>query len=204
MKKSYPIQIWFFDDNLVTSAEYQTNKTLESSIRGCIQALLSSYFYMNGIRSQKFYKYYFDKDKIDIYLSEYFPYWPFKKKPSFALYNSKTSKWCRSCKEHFDIVKLYLECLFNEYEYRFSKTHTMYDILDWFNTTPNKLPAANLKTIIFPWKVINPRYRNKDVCLSYRTTFLRRLTSETIFEEFKDTKRNIPDYIINYFKLDLN
>lgn len=203
MKKTYSIQIWFLHEDLATSAAFQTNKTLETSIRGCVQGILSAIFYSKGIRSQKFYNYYFHKDRLSQSIDEFFPSWPFKAKPSYSLYSTKTSKWVRACKEHLDLTKTYLDILLDEYELRFRKQHKLHEFLNWLAFSDFDLKPANLKTIVFPWKVLNPKYRNKDICLGYRKALLGTLTRAYIFDEFKDSKRDIPDFIVDHFKLDL-
>jgi hypothetical protein len=59
--KRYPIQIFFLSEDLVESATWLSNKYLIKTITGCMQALVATRFYFIGIRSAKFYRYYFDK-----------------------------------------------------------------------------------------------------------------------------------------------
>lgn len=113
--KTYPIQIWFLDDDLRKSAEYQTNKSLLKSIDGCFQALVAARLYFIGIRSKIFFKHYFSTEKVHETMDRFFPLWPLKRRPSFQNYSSKTSKWTRMCLEHYSYVKLYLRFLLDEY-----------------------------------------------------------------------------------------
>lgn len=201
--KFYPIQIMFLDENLNKSAEYQTNKTLIKSINGCIQALLSARFYYNGIRSKKIYDWYFNKEKLLLSLQDFFPGWPLKKKPSYSQYSSRTSKWCRQCKEHYDLVMKYLDIMLLEYDYRFNKQHNSQIIYDWIlmQAPELKIPYANLNKIVLPWKCLNPKYRKRDIVQGYRTQYLYSI--EEPFEAYNDSKRDIPDFVLQFFNLDI-
>lgn len=202
--KFYPIQIWFLDDDLNKSAEYLTNKELNKSINGCIQAIINTIFYYNGIRSLKFYKYYFSKPRYDSSMDAYFQFWPLKDKPSFKLYTSKTSKWCRQCKEHFEYVRRYLDILFNEFEYRYNKPHKKFRFSEWldFECKVN-IPMANIKSLVLPWKNLNPKYRRKNIIDGYRLQYIKSFSAESVFEEFKDSKRDIPEFVTRFYQFDL-
>ena len=202
MKKAYPIQIYFLDNNLELSAQYQTNKSLSKSINGCIQALLATRFYFIGIRNKKYYKYYFDKLRYDETMDRFFPLWPIKQKPSFIQYMSKESKWTRKCAEHYNFIKNYLDILFCEYLYRFGKDHKSHKIIEWldFDAPKINIPCANLKQITLPWKVINIRCRRKNIIDGYRLQFMKTLDGNPM-EAYLKTKRDIPEFVEKFFNL---
>lgn len=53
------------------------------SISGCMQALIATRFYFIGIRSKKFWSYFFDKVRKDETMDKFFPLWPLKQTPKF-------------------------------------------------------------------------------------------------------------------------
>jgi hypothetical protein len=144
--KKWPIYIWFLDKDLQKSAESMTDKALLRSIDGCIGALLSTYFYMIGIRSKKFYDYFFAKDHMQETMDRFFPNWPSNRKPSYAAYSRKESKWCRMCLENYNYVKDYLVVLLEEAAYRDGQEHGLASIQRWieYDMPHIDLPAAGL------------------------------------------------------------
>lgn len=200
--KKYPVQIWFLDENLNQSAQCLTNKLLVKTISGCMQALITSRFYFIGIRNKKFYDYFFGKEHQVETMDRFFPEWPLKIKPKFVKYTSKEGKWTRKCKEHYDYVKSYLRILLDEYQYRFGKEHNLSKFLTWLDVDAPKLniPEGHLKRIILPWKVINIKYRRKNIIDGYRLQFMNQFEKEPQ-EEFLKTKRDIPEFVIKFFGL---
>lgn len=108
-----------------------TDKALFRSVDGCIGALLSTYFYMIGIRSKKFYDYFFAKERMQETMDRFFPNWPSNRKPSYAAYGRKESKWCRMCLENYNYVKDYLVVLLEEAVYRDGQEHSLACIYRW-------------------------------------------------------------------------
>ena len=200
--KKYPIQIWFLDDDLQKSAQYQTNKSLVKSISGCMKALIAARFYFIGIRSKKIYDYMFDDAHREMTLETHFPMWPLQQKPGFLQYASKESKWTRKCKEHYDYVKQYFNILLDEYLYRFKKEHGLCKLAEWleFDAPKIAIPAANMSKIIVPWKNIDIKWRRKNIIDGYRLQFMNTLEGKPE-EVFMKTRRDIPDFVIKYFKL---
>ena len=168
--RSWPIYIWFLDQDLRTSAMFLTDKALLKSIDGCVGALLSTYFYMIGIRSKKFYDYFFSKENIQSTMDRFFPNWPLKKRPSFSAYGRKESKWCRSCLENYNCTKKYLGMLIDELEFRESTKNDAEAVLSWIeiDMPPFDLASIGLSTVIFPWKAISPKFRRENVIDGYR------------------------------------
>lgn len=197
-KKQYPIQIWFLDADLQKSASYLTNKLLCKTINGCVQALLAARFYYIGIRSPKFYKYYFDKDRKIETLDRFFPCWPLKTKPMYNQYNSKTSKWARKCLEHYNYIKTYLDILLNEYSYRYKTSHKMVVFLNWLECDAPTLniPLAKLSKITLPWKNLNPKYRRKNIIDGYILQYKSVIDNYggVKIDDFKN--RDIPEFLI--------
>lgn len=200
--RSYPIQIWFLDEDFVKSAQSLDNRRLNATISGCIQALVNARFWCAGIRSAKFYKYYFGKDKIIETMDKLFSYWPLRRPPGFLKFSSKESKWTRMCKNHYDYVLRYLDCLFTEYAYRFKREHEEAAFIEWelVDAPKIQLKAANLSKINLPWKNINPKYRSKDIIQSYRRQY--KSTIGHPIEAYADVPRDIPSWLIDEYKLD--
>lgn len=201
--KTYPIQIWFLDDDLQRSAEFQTNKTLLKSIDGCFQALVCARLYFIGIRTKTFYKHYFSKENSLETKERFFPCWPLKKNPSFQAYTSKTSKWTRMCLEHYEYVRHYLRALLDEYQFRFNKDHGLSKFLDWldFDAPSLDIPRANLKAVSIPWKCLNPRWRRKTLVDGYRLQFVHSFEDDDPFKAYAGSCRDIPDFVSKHFKL---
>lgn len=174
-----------------------TDKQLSKSISGCMQALLAVRFYFIGIRSKKFYDYYFSKEKKQLTLEQFFPLWPFKTKPSFLQYTSRLGKWCRMCQEHYEFMKKCMDSLLTEYEFRNGKPHALDKFLEWteYDAPKLKIPAGNIKKIVVPWKVLNPKYRRKDIYEGYRLQYKAFLENDGIkVDDFK--KRDIPEFLV--------
>lgn len=174
-----------------------SNKHLNKTIDGCYKALVSAYFYAYGIRSKKFCKHYFSKELKQETLDRFFPCWPLKQLPSYAAYNTRTSKWCRKCKEHMDYVTAYMEALCSEYEYRTGKVHGLAKFLEWMlvDAPKIKVPIGNLKKIVLEWKVLNPKYRRKVILEGYRLQYKHVLQNDGIkVSDF--TKRDIPEWLL--------
>lgn len=162
-----------------------------------MHALNAARFYFIGIRSPKFYKYYFSKEHKQETIDKFFPLWPLRQKPLFNQYKSKTSKWTRQCSEHYEYVKAYLSILLNEYEFRYKKPHGLTKFLEWLEVDAPKLdiPKGNLKKITVPWKNINPYYRRKDIYESYRAQYKHVMKNDGIqIDSFKN--RDIPEFLV--------
>ena len=204
--KNYSIQIWFLDNDMHQSARFLTNKTLLSTIDGCLHALTCARLYYIGIRTKAFYKHFFSKDNINETKDRFFPLWPLKKNPSMMTYSSHASKWCRKCKEHYDYVKRYLDVLLLEYEFRFSKQHGLVKYAEWEEVDAPKLciPAANINDIVFPWKCLDPKWRRKDIVDGYRLQFMNSFEDDDVYKAYANSRRDIPDFAVKYFKLDLS
>lgn len=201
--KLYPIQIWFLDDDLQKSAEYQTNKTLMKSIDGCYQALVAARLYFIGIRSKTFFKHYFSKVCLKETMDRFFPLWPLKRLPSFQNYSSKTSKWTRMCLEHYEYVRMYLRDLLDEYQFRFKKEHGLAKFLEWMSTDapPLEIPEAHLTKISIPWKCLNPKWRRKILVDGYRQQFVHSFEDDDAFKAYQGSCRDIPDFVDKHFML---
>lgn len=199
--RSWPIHIWFLDQDLEVSAKSLTDKALLRSIDGCVGALLSTYFYMIGIRSKKFYDYFFSKENISSTMSRFFPNWPLKKKPQFSAYGRKESKWCRSCLENYNYTKQYLGILLDELEFRESAKNDAESVLSWIELDmPHiELPAIGLSKVVFPWKVVNPRFRRADIVDGYRLQFMSMFEDGDPFKAYGPCKRDIPQFVLDHF-----
>lgn len=197
--KSYPIAIWFLDDNLVTSAQMLTDKALDKTIRCCVQALTAARFYFIGIRNQKFYKFYFSKDKRQETLDRFFPLWPFQKPPLFSGYGSKIGKWTRMCREHYDYIVQYLDILLQEYQYRHKKLHVGSKFYEWLAVDAPQLsiPEAHLKKITVEWKSLNPRHRKKNIIEGYKSQYKAMIDNDGGPKIGDFSNRDIPAFLLS-------
>lgn len=203
-KKKWPIYIWFLDDDLVKSASFLTEKTLIRSIDGCIGAIVSTYLYFIGIRSKKFYDYYFSKENISSTMSRFFASWPSDRPPKFNAYSRKESKWCRMCLENFEYVEQYLQILLDEYIYRHRNAHHLSNFVGWAAEVKHKtgIPSANISNAVLPWKVIDPKFRSINIIDGYRLQFMKSFESDDPFLEYKNVPRDIPKFVVDYFGLE--
>lgn len=201
--KQWPIHIWFLDKDLQKSAEFLTDKFLLKSIDGCIGSLLSTIFYFIGIRSRKFYDYFFSKEQIDATMDRFFKNLPMKKKPSFSPYGWKESKWCRSCHENFDCCKKYLELLVQESDVRNCFVHSHQEFIDWMSFDAPKLDFsyAGIDDVVFPWKVINPKFRKIDIIDGYRAQYANMFENiDDVFNSYMHSPHDIPEFVLNNFQ----
>ena len=203
MKFIHP-NIIFLDTNLDLSAQYLTNKHLDNCIKSCNDVLLSSLFYMIGIRSKKFHKFYFSGDKRKESMDKWFPTYPLKSGPAFIKYNSQEARWCRKCKNHYDYILRYFESLLNEYAYRFHNDHKLYEMLDFFKMIMYEISVKygirvvyirDLK-ITLPWKSLPVRYRKKNIIEGYRAYYVHQIFDP--IGDYMGSSRNVPEF----FKLD--
>lgn len=180
----------------------QTNKTLMKSISGCMQALVTARMYFLGIRSAKAYKHFFSKEHAAETMAAMFPLWPLRQKPSFAKYTSKESKWARKCQEHMSYVAKCMAALLDEYTYRFGKTHGLAKFLEWheFDAPKLNVPFGKLKSIVLPWKVLDVKFRRKDITTGYKCKLMSTIQTDPV-EAYMRTKRDIPSFVVDHFGL---
>jgi len=201
MRFFHPL-ILFLDEKPEISASYLSERFLSSNIKNTCQVLVCSILYSLGIRNKKACKYYFSKENKRESIMKFFPDWPMKDSPKFTSYNSAESKWCRKCKNHYDIVLAHFEAALNEYSFRHGKDHELYEMLDFLKMCPYDISVRlgyrviyikDLK-IVLPWKNLPLKYRKKDIIEGYRQYY-----SSQIFNPYKEyamTKRDIPDFIL--------
>ena len=130
-----------------------------------------------------------------------FPLWPFRKAPSFKSYQNKVSKWAR-LGQHYDLLIDYLDHLDQEYQFRFGRESAVPLFLAWEKYDAPKFGLIYSKNqdmkIQFPWKVLNPKYRNKDICLGYRNQYKALLKNYGIkIDDF--SRRDIPEFLLDQF-----
>jgi hypothetical protein len=195
--------IFFLDEDLHKSAQMLTNKYLETNIKNCCQVLVCSLLHMVGIRNKKACKYYFSKENKRESLQKFFPTWPLKESPKFVKYNSEESRWCRKCKNHYDVILNYLEELLNEYSFRFGHDHDLYEMLDFLKMEQYHISlrmgihvvyVKNLK-IVLPWKNLPLKFRKRDIIAGYKAYYKSILIDP--FFEYERSKRSIPEYIFD-------
>ena len=202
--KKWPICIWFLDDDLHKSASFLTEKALLRSIDGCIGSMLSAYFYFTGVRSKKMYDYWFADERRAETMSRLFPNWPIKKKPSFAAYGRKESRWCRACKENYDYVSSYLSLLLNEFESRHGSICAERDnVASWLMLDMPKIdfPYAGIDKIVLPWKAIDPKFRRTCIVEWYRLQFIASFEDSDPFKAYANCPRDIPEFVVEHFNL---
>lgn len=207
-KKSLIPFVWILDNNLNYSVQYLPNKYLISTIQHLISCLISTRYYYYGIRTPAIFKYKFSKEHKEETISDLFP----NENPndiigmhkfSFSNYANKTAKWSRKCREHYQTFVNYLGVCITEEYFRFGKlkkSHEIGIILTKNDGFENKIPLGNLSNIIFEWKCLPVKYRCKDVVEGYKKLFLSKI--ENPFEEYAMSKRDIPDFVMEKFKLE--
>lgn len=201
--KKWPIHIWFLDNDLQKSASYLTSKALAKSIDGCIGAMMSTYFYFIGVRSKKLYEWLFAKERMQETMDKFFPCWPLSSKPSFAAYGWKESKWCKMCRENFELCKSYLSALLDEAAWRDGHEHKCAPMLQWIvlDMPTIDLPAVGLDDVVLPWKAIDPKFRRADVIEGYRLQFMSTFEDNDPFKAYGSCKRDIPAFVLEHFNV---
>lgn len=93
--------------------------------------------------------------------------------------------------------------LLDEYLYRFSREHGLAKFLQWLDFDAPKLsvPSAKLSRITLPWKVIDIKYRKRDILDSYRLKFMSTFEHNAV-DEYMKTKRDVPDFVLKHFGID--
>lgn len=170
--------------------------------------MVCSLLYMVGIRNKKACKYYFCKERKYESLQNYFPQWPMKESPKFVKYNSQESKWCRKCKNHYDVILLYFEKLLDEYAFRFGKDHVLYEMLDFLKMEQYfislrfgiKVIHINDLKIVLPWKSLPLKFRKKDIIEGYKQ-YYKSIIIDPLFE-YEYSKRDIPEYLLEGNEID--
>ena len=198
-QKVYSPLVWFLYPDLEKSARCLTNDYLKRSIENAVQILICVHYYYAGIMSNPIFRALFSKDRADETIQRVFPgldYGKFKFK--YFLARHRVAKWTRACKEHCQMMEKYLICLLNEWSFRFpKKKHRLTDIAFYLleqNRISDKIKSAKLKNIVPEWKSIDPKFRSKDIYLSYRNYYKSKITNP--FEDFKKVPRDIPDFLI--------
>lgn len=200
MKFIHPL-IYFLDEDLQKSAQMLTNKYLDYNIKNCCQVLVCSLLYIVGIRNKRVCQYYFSKERKRDSLDKYFPTWPLKEPPKFVKYNSQESRWCRKCKNHYDVILNYLEELFNEYNFRYRKDHSLYDMLDFLKMEQYHINIRmgikviyieDLK-IVLPWKNLPLKYRKHNIIEGYKEYYKSIIIDP--FVEYSYSQRSIPEFL---------
>lgn len=200
--------VWILDNDLNVSVQYLPNKYLDNTISHLISCLISTRYYWFGIRTQAIFKYKFSKDHKEETISELFPTQDPDEiaslhKFSFGSYSNRTAKWCRKCREHYLTFQNYLGACIQEEMFRFGKLRKAHQIgiflleNDGFE---NKIPEGKLSKIVYEWKCLPVKYRQKDVVEGYKSLFLSKI--ENPFEEYALSKRDIPDFVMEKFKLE--
>lgn len=203
-KRKHVVHVWFLDNDLSKSAEMLTDKCLIKTIDACIGCIVSTCMYLAGIRSRKFYSYFFSKENIDETMSTKFIGWPLHKKPSFNAYSWVESKWCRMCHENYDLVVNYLSILLDEYTQRHSSMHPSYPALQWaeVNEITASFPYASIEDVIFPWKAVDPQFRTEDIVGGYRKQYCAtQIEDGDAFKAYSKCKRDIPAFVVEAFNL---
>ena len=199
-QKVYSPLVWFLYTDLEKSARSLTNKYLGKSIENAVQILICVHYYYAGIMSNSMFRALFSKERADETIQRVFPgldYGKFKFK--YFLARHRVSKWTRACKEHCRMMEDYLACLLDEWNFRFpKKPHRLSNIAFYLldqNRMSERIKAANLKTIVPEWKSIDPKFRSKDIYLSYRNYYKSKIRDP--MDEYKNVPRDIPDFLVN-------
>lgn len=203
MRFSVKPLIIFLDEDPVKSSWVLSTRFIDYNIRNCVQVLVCANLYMVGIRNRKACSYYFGKERKTESLQRFFPNWPMKKPPSFVKYTSQESRWCRKCKNHYDVILGYLGALLEEFAFRRGVEHELQDMYDFLQTIQfeNSLRLGikvvfvkGLK-VVLPWKNLPLKYRKKDIIEGYRKYYKSLIIDP--FYEYRDSKRDIPEWLLD-------
>lgn len=205
--RTYSVKVWVLDENQKLSAQYMTDKTLKQSLKNSFRIITCAILYWNGIRTKGVYVGKFSQDEFQTTMDTLFPNWTFKFIPSLKESRWEETKWCRKCGEHFWWMYSYCKTLCDEIIYRHPNakwTNYIRNILNWLNNVENMIsvPMANIKEIQFPWKNLNPKFRNCDIIIGYRKAFIDMFKSYDIMKEYQGTNRDIPQFVLDAFVLD--
>lgn len=207
--KNFDPLIWFLYDDPEKSCQELSTQYLAKSIKHSIQVMISVHYYFAGIMNKKAFMYWLDSDpdRKTQMTDKMFPGCQTMsvRKYSYSFAKHRVSKWARKCLEHYLLVERFLVAALAEWEFRYHHQFNMFDVADelLFCGPPSALKKANLKKIQVEWKSIPPKYRNKDIHLSYRKYFLRKLEKDgfnlTEANKFYSYNRDVPDFVLEYF-----
>ena len=101
------------------------------------------------------------------------------------------------------MAKDYLRICLEEELFRFGKNRKSHEIGNLLVLMDDgfcqKIPKGNLSKIVLEWKSIPTRYRKKDIIEGYRSLFLSKI--ENPFETYAMSKRDVPTFVMDKFKL---
>ena len=90
-----------------------------------------------------------------------------------------------------------MSALLDEYEYRTGKVHGMSKFAEWLEFDAPKLhiPKGNLKKLVLEWRVLNPKFRRKDIIEGFRLQYKSVLGNDSLkIDDF--TKRDVPEWLM--------
>lgn len=197
------VQIWFLDENLMTSAKWLTDAALDKTIDGCFAAMSCALLHFAGIRKKKIHDILFGRERKHETMDRFFSGWPFRTCPQLRYYSSRASKWTRMCLEHFEYILSYFDVLLLEYETRHGRNHKLFAFSDWVKSqTAIRIPAGNVKSITLPWKSIAKRFRKSDILEGYRLQYMDVFCWEDPIGAYKNSPHDIPEFVIRHYGLD--
>lgn len=81
--------------------------------------------------------------------------------------------------------------------YRFGKDHELYDLLDFYKTMAfnTKIPKANIRKIVLPYKNLPIRFRKRNLVEGYRKYYRSIMTDP--MTEYVKTKRDVPSFLLD-------
>lgn len=79
--KYYNVLVMFLDEDLDKSSKSFSDRFISPQINHINGILMSTLMYYVGIRSKRFYDYYFSKEKYSETIEKYFTNYPLKTKP---------------------------------------------------------------------------------------------------------------------------
>ena len=90
-----------------------------------------------------------------------------------------------------------MNALLDEYEYRTGKAHGMSKFVEWldFDAPLIAIPEGKLKKITLEWKVLNPKFRRKDIIEGFRLQYKSVIGNDNLkVDDF--TKRDVPEWLM--------
>ena len=208
--KIYRPALVFLSQDPDENARFLPNRNLFEQLKHLNSILFTVLYFCVGIRTQRAFKYWFDKKRKTESMRKFFPTYDEKELGGispFIFYKSPEAKWARKCGEHYMLLAKHLDSACREFVFRYGQNaekaiRSIISKTSWFITEPIQLgiqgyplKMAGLKKIILPYKNLPPQFRRADVVRGYREWFFDVTGGSTGL--WDDTKREIPPFMIS-------
>lgn len=155
------MNIFLLDYNLQRCAQYHCDKHIVKMPTETAQLLSSAYYFTN------------EEDLAPYKLSHY---------------NNPLAKWCRASIENWIWLSQFGISLYNEYHYRYNKTHQGGEAIKYMIQHP---PSLSHGTFNYPPQSMPDQYKCDDPVVAHRAYY-----NGEKYHLFQWTKRQIPPWVI--------